>query len=116
MEALAGGSAPWTIVSFFMQGREASAMAAFDIVDESAIAEGRATDAYFDRTVESLEHAGRNPHVVAEVTADQFPTGEFEVVAGVEDAATLLEGSNVDVYALREGQLFDGGPILRIEG
>ena len=59
----------------------------FDIVPEAAIAEGRATDAYFLRTEEALEHADRNPHVVVEVTADQFPTGEFELFAGGLDAA-----------------------------
>ncbi|AQL43126.1 nicotinate phosphoribosyltransferase [Halorientalis sp. IM1011] len=91
-------------------------MTAFDIVPPEAIAGGRATDAYFDRTVESLDHAGRNPHVVAEVTADQFPTGEFEVLAGLKDAAHLLSGLPVDVHALPEGQLFDGGPVCRIEG
>ncbi|SEO34390.1 nicotinate phosphoribosyltransferase [Halorientalis persicus] len=91
-------------------------MRSFDIVAPEAIAAGRATDAYFDRTVEALDHAGRNPHVVAEVTADQFPTGEFEALAGVKDTAHLLEGLPVDVYALREGQLFDGGPVCRIEG
>ena len=88
----------------------------FDIVPEAAIAEGRATDAYFLRTEEALEHADRNPHVVVEVTADQFPTGEFELFAGVVDAARLLEGRDVDADALPEGTLFDGGPVLRIEG
>ena len=88
----------------------------FDIVPEEAIARGDATDAYFDRTVETLEHAGRDPHVVAEVTADQFPTGEFELFAGVKDAAHLLEGLPVDVDALPEGTAFDGGPVMRIEG
>ncbi|PSP79707.1 nicotinate phosphoribosyltransferase [Halobacteriales archaeon QS_1_68_20] len=88
----------------------------FDIVPEEAIARGDATDAYFDRTVETLEHAGRDPHVVAEVTADQFPTGEFELFAGVKDAAHLLEGLPVDVDALPEGTPFDGGPVMRIEG
>jgi nicotinate phosphoribosyltransferase len=91
-------------------------MTAFDIVDPSAIAAGRATDAYFDRTVETLEHAGRNPTVTAEVTANQFPTGEWHLLAGLKDAAALFEGRAVDVDALREGQLFDGGPVLRIEG
>ncbi|WP_136716762.1 nicotinate phosphoribosyltransferase [Halorientalis salina] len=91
-------------------------MTEFDIVPPEAIREGRATDAYFDRTVEALDHAGVNPTVVAEVTADQFPTGEFEVLAGVKDAAHLLAGHDIDVDALREGQLFDGGPVLRIEG
>ncbi|WP_459194463.1 nicotinate phosphoribosyltransferase [Halosimplex sp. J119] len=88
----------------------------FDIVPPEAIAEGRATDAYFDRTVETLEYADRNPHVVAEVTADQFPTGEWELLAGVKDAARLFEGRAVDVDAIREGRLFDGGPVMRIEG
>jgi nicotinate phosphoribosyltransferase len=88
----------------------------FDIVPESSIEQGRATDAYFLRTEEALEHAGRNPRVVAEITADQFPTGEFELLAGIKDAAELLEGHDVDVDALPEGTLFDGGPVMRIEG
>ncbi|GGL34905.1 nicotinate phosphoribosyltransferase [Halarchaeum grantii] len=93
-----------------------AADAPFDIVPAEAIAEGRATDAYFDRTVTTLEHAGKNPRVVAEVTADQFPTGEFELLAGVKDAAHLLAGLPIDVDAMREGRLFDGGPVMRIEG
>ncbi|WP_181684770.1 nicotinate phosphoribosyltransferase [Halorhabdus salina] len=88
----------------------------FDIVPPSAIASGRATDAYFDRTMETLEHAGKDPQVVAEVSADQFPTGKFAVLAGLKDAAHLLEGHPVDVDALPEGQLFDHGPVMRIEG
>ncbi|SDQ20632.1 nicotinate phosphoribosyltransferase [Natronobacterium texcoconense] len=88
----------------------------FGTVPAEAILEGDATDAYFERTRTTLESAGKNPHVVAEVTADQFPTGEFEVFTGIEDVATLLEGRNVDVDALPDGQLFDGGPVMRIEG
>ncbi|MFP4218359.1 MAG: nicotinate phosphoribosyltransferase [Salinarchaeum sp.] len=91
-------------------------MSTFDIVLPEAIREGTATDAYFQRTVETLAADDRNPNVVAEVTADQFPTGTFEVVAGLKDVAHLLEGLPVDVDALREGQLFDGGPILQVEG
>ena len=88
----------------------------FDIVQADAIREGRATDAYFALTREALEGAGRNPHVVCEVTADQFPAGEFEVFAGLKNAAKLLEGRGVNVHALRAGTLFDGGPVMRIEG
>jgi nicotinate phosphoribosyltransferase len=91
-------------------------MTAFDIVPPEAIAKGDATDAYFDRAVETLEHAGKNPRVVAEVTLDQFPTGEWHVFAGLKDAAHLFEGRAVDVDAMPEGHLFDGGPVLRIEG
>ncbi|QLD86016.1 nicotinate phosphoribosyltransferase [Natronomonas halophila] len=88
----------------------------FDIVPESAIVEGRATDAYFLRTEEALEHAGRNPTVVAELTQDQFPTGEFDCFAGLKDAANLLAGYDLDADAVPEGTLFDGGPVMRIEG
>ena len=88
----------------------------FDTLSPGAILDGSATDAYFERTETTLEHAGRNPRVVAEVTADQFPTGEFELLAGVKDAAYLFEGRNVDVDAAWEGRLFDGGPVMRIEG
>ncbi len=91
-------------------------MTEFDIVSPAAIASGRATDAYFDRTVETLEHAGKNPQVVADVTASQFPRGEWSLFAGIEDAAKLLADRDIDVYALREGRLFDGGPVMRIEG
>jgi len=88
----------------------------FDVVPTGAIQDGTATDAYFLRTEEALSAADRNPHVVAEVTADQFPTGAFEVLAGLKDAAQLLSGLPVDVDALPPGQLFDGGPVMRIEG
>jgi nicotinate phosphoribosyltransferase len=88
----------------------------FEVIPPETIREGRATDAYFERTVETLEHAGKNPSVVAEVTADQFSTGKFEVFAGIEDAARLLAGRDIDVDALPEGQLFDGGPVLTLEG
>lgn len=91
-------------------------MSQFDIVPPEDIASGRATDAYFHRTLDTLEAAGRNPTVVAEVSADQFPTGTFEVLAGLKDAAHLLSGLPIDVDALPEGTAFDGGPVMRIEG
>ncbi|AGB14773.1 nicotinic acid phosphoribosyltransferase [Halovivax ruber XH-70] len=88
----------------------------FGTIPADAIADGRATDAYFRRMDEALAHAGKNPHVVAEVTADQFPTGSFEVFTGVAEVARLFEERAVDVDALADGQLFDGGPVMRIEG
>ena len=88
----------------------------FDLVDEAAVRAGRATDAYFERTEDALAAAGRDPTVVAEVTADQFPDGSFELLAGVRDAAALLAGLPVEADAVRPGRLFDGGPVLRVEG
>ncbi|PSQ01053.1 nicotinate phosphoribosyltransferase [Halobacteriales archaeon QS_4_70_19] len=88
----------------------------FDIVPPAAIRDGTATDAYFRRTERALDAAGRNPHVVAEVTLGQFPSGDPHLFAGIEDAVHLFEGLPVDVYALPPGTFFDGGPVLRIEG
>ena len=88
----------------------------FDIVGPDAIREGSATDAYFHRTEATLRHAGRNPRVVAEVTADQFPDGSHELLAGVRDAAALLSDRDLAIDAIPPGRLFDGGPVLRIEG
>jgi len=88
----------------------------FDIISPEAIREGRATDAYFDRTVEALDHADRNPEVVVEVTANQFPTGTWKLLAGLQDATSLLADRPIDVDALPEGTLFDGGPVMRISG
>ncbi|MFC6905136.1 nicotinate phosphoribosyltransferase [Halalkalicoccus tibetensis] len=88
----------------------------FDTLAPESVLDGSATDAYFLRTETTLEGAGRNPDVVAEVTADQFPTGEFEALGGVKDVANLLSGRDLDVHAIREGRLFDGGPVMRIEG
>ncbi|MFC7211950.1 nicotinate phosphoribosyltransferase [Natronoarchaeum sp. GCM10025321] len=88
----------------------------FGTVSAEAIRDGTATDSYFHRTERTLEHAGKNPTVVAEVTVDQFPTGTYDVFTGIEDVARMLEGRSVDVDAIQEGRLFDGGPVMRIEG
>jgi len=91
-------------------------MSRYSSLDDDTIDSGRATDAYFQRTEQTLEEAGVDPHVVAEVSADVFPDGEFELFAGLEDAATLLEGLPIDVDAVPEGTCFDGGPVLTIDG
>lgn len=91
-------------------------MQPFDMLGPEPILEGAATDAYFLRTETTLREAGVNPTVSLEVTADQFPTGEYELFAGIADAARLLEGVAVEVDALAEGRLFDGGPVMRIRG
>jgi nicotinate phosphoribosyltransferase len=85
----------------------------YDIVTPEEITEGRATDAYFERTETILEGEGVNPEVVAEV-------GEVvetpHVFVGLKDVANLLEGTGVDLYALPEGSIFERAPVMRIEG
>jgi nicotinate phosphoribosyltransferase len=87
-------------------------------IGDRAIADGSVTDAYFKRTEETLEHLGDNPHVVAEITADQFADGEMEVFCGLEEVVNLVERANLDIdlYSIDEGTNFDGGPVMRIEG
>ncbi len=86
----------------------------FSIVSDEDILEGKTTDIYFLRTEEVLREKGVNPDVVAEVTTT---SGGWAVLAGLKDVAHLLEGKNVDVYAMPEGTIFfPYEPVLRIEG
>jgi nicotinate phosphoribosyltransferase len=84
----------------------------YDLLTATEIDSGRATAAYFLRTEEILDAAGEDPHVVAELSA---PDG-WSVLTGLKDAARLLEGHPVDVYAPPDGTVVSGGPMLRIEG
>jgi len=86
----------------------------FSIVLEDEILEGKTTDVYFLRTEEVLRSKGVNPRVVAEVITTK---GEWGVLTGLEEVAQLLEGKNVDVYAMPEGTIFfPFEPVLHIEG
>lgn len=91
-------------------------MTKFDIPNPNHIREGYATDKYFERTEDALDYSGKNPRVVVEVTADQFGNDEYEVFAGAKDVAAMMEGMPVTIESLLEGQMFDGGPVMRIHG
>ncbi len=84
----------------------------YDLLTPEEIDSGRATAAYFLRTEEILDHLDEDPRVVAEVSA---PDG-WTVLAGLKDAARLLEDHPVDVHAPPEGTVVSGGPVLRVEG
>src|SRR5712664_1393872 len=91
----------------------------FHTASEPEIKAGEVSDVYFDRTVEILRAKGLNTHVKAEIRLKSFPQPDwtFGVLAGIEEAAGLLEGLPVNVWAMDEGTLF--GPedtVLLIEG
>ncbi len=84
----------------------------FLTVSDQDIKDGVVTDRYFIWTEKVLRSKGINPRVVAEVT-----TREWGIFSGLSDALKLLEGKNVDVYAMPEGSIFyPNEPVMVIEG
>jgi len=79
---------------------------------------GQVTDVYFVNTVKILRQLGKTERALAEVSLKGMPEDwKWGVLAGVEEAARLLEGLPVDVDALPEGTLFQPHqPVLTIEG
>ena len=91
----------------------------FHIASEPDIKAGQVSDVYFARTVEILRARGLTKRVKAEIRLKSFPQADwsFGVLAGIEEAAGLLEGLPVDVWAMDEGTLFGPHqPVLVIEG
>jgi nicotinate phosphoribosyltransferase len=90
----------------------------FHIATEDEIKKGLVTDVYFQRTEQILKQKGIDQHVVAEVTMKDAPPGwNWGILAGIEEAACLLEGLPVNVYAMAEGTMFGvEQPVLFIEG
>lgn len=90
----------------------------FYLANEDEILQGESTDIYFVRSGEILRKKGADKNVYAEVHAYSLPQGyEWAVLAGVEEAARLLEGKSVNVYAMEEGEVFRVyEPVMAIEG
>jgi nicotinate phosphoribosyltransferase len=90
----------------------------FHTAKDEEIKAGQVTDVYFLRTLEILRRRGITKRVVAEVILKSFPPGwHWGVLAGIEEAATLLAGLPVTVQAFPEGAIFGTmQPVLSIEG
>ncbi|MEM2905386.1 MAG: nicotinate phosphoribosyltransferase [Candidatus Bathyarchaeia archaeon] len=97
----------------------------FHIATEDEIKAGQTTDVYFMRTKQVLERYGlASRRVVMEVTSGSLPRGwPWAVLCGLDEAAQLLEGLPVDVYAFAEGSVFRSVdargvrvPLLFMEG
>src|SRR5438132_9606758 len=80
----------------------------FHIATEEEIKNAQTSDVYFERTKEILEKEGLSDiHVTAEITTGSLPKNwEYGILAGVEEAAHLLEGLNIRVRSFPEGTLF----------
>jgi nicotinate phosphoribosyltransferase len=90
----------------------------FHTAKDEEIKAGQITDVYFMRTLEILKRRRITKRVVAEVILKSFPSGyPWGILAGIEEAATLLTGLPVTVHAFPEGTLFGTmQPVLTIEG
>ena len=88
------------------------------IANWDKVKSGQVTDVYFSRAVEILKTLDIHKQVTAEVRCPSFPEGyEYAVLAGIEEAAWLLEGVGVDVQAMDEGAVFRAGePVMLISG
>jgi nicotinate phosphoribosyltransferase len=96
----------------------------FWLAKEEEIKRGETTDIYFINAVKALQAKNLNPKVVMEVYTRKLPYSEpWAVVGGIYEAAKLLEGLPIDVYAMEEAEIFLSPrsstiyePVLRIEG
>ncbi len=90
----------------------------FHTATDAEIKGGEVTDVYFARTVQILTHRNDRKRVKAEVYVKSLPEEwRWAVLAGVQEAAALLEGLPVDVRAMDEGTLFaPDQPVLTVEG
>lgn len=82
-------------------------MSIFHTADPEDIKNGRVTDVYFSRTLEVLKKKGIDKRVRAEFFAKTLPNGfKWGVLAGIEEAARLMEGKKVNIRSMREGEVF----------
>ncbi|MGC8609177.1 MAG: nicotinate phosphoribosyltransferase, partial [Thermoplasmata archaeon] len=97
-------------------------MGKFNVATEDEIADGMASDVYFERTINALKNECKNKKVSMEATVSG-PLDTWINFTGLDEVIKLLEGLPVDVYAIPEGTIlnprdFNGLPVpfLRIDG
>ena len=90
----------------------------FHLATQDEIKSGAIADVYFNRTVQILRARGIRKRAKAEVRLKSLPADwTWGILAGIEEAARLLEGLPVDVSAMDEGTVFGAyQPVLTIEG
>lgn len=96
----------------------------FWLAKDEEIKRGETTDEYFVHTKEILRRNRIDAKVVMEVYAREVPYPQnWGVVSGIYEAAKLLEGLPVDVWAMDEGSVFLADsvtalyePLMTIEG
>jgi len=90
----------------------------FHLSNPRDIKEGKITDVYFERTVRIIKEKNIDKEVTAEVIAKKFPSNyDWAVLAGIDEAAYLLEGLNIRAWSMPEGTIFHPlESVMVIEG
>ena len=90
----------------------------FHTATDAEIKSGEVCDVYFARTVEILRHRNDRKRVKAEIYLKSLPDDwQWGILAGIHEAAVLLEGLPVDVHAMDEGCVFEPyQPVVVVEG
>jgi nicotinate phosphoribosyltransferase len=90
----------------------------FHTASDAEIKSGEVCDVYFARTVEILRHRNDRKRVKAEIYLKSLPDEwQWGILAGIQEAALLLEGVAVDVRTMDEGSVFQPyEPVVVVEG
>lgn len=74
----------------------------FNIASDKEIKDGRASDVYFERSIEGLDGLDIEDRVSMEVTVSG-PLDTWLTFSGLDEVLNLFKGIDVDVYAIPEG-------------
>jgi len=90
----------------------------FHLSSAGDIKKGRITDIYFERTLKIIKEKNIDKRVVVEIRARTLPSPyQWAVLGGLDEALSLLEGLEIDVWSMSEGTIFHPfEPVLTIEG
>src|SRR2546428_14136828 len=90
----------------------------FHTAPDADIKRGEVSDVYFARTVQILTHRGDKKRVKAEIYLKSLPEDwRWGILAGVEEAAALLEGVAGDGWGTGQGTgVGPSPPGLRLQG
>ncbi|HQT92918.1 MAG TPA: hypothetical protein PL001_12930, partial [Candidatus Kryptobacter bacterium] len=90
----------------------------FHIATAKEILAGKVTDIYFQRALEVLNAKDMHKSVKAEFVVKRFPMNyPWAILAGLDEALSLLSNLPVKVKAMPEGSVFyQNEPVMVIEG
>ena len=94
----------------------------FNVATDEEISACQASDVYFERSINSIEKISVSENVVSEITVSG-PLDTWINFSGLDEVVNLLQGKNVDMYAIPEGTVLNSRdsrgtpvPFVWIEG